>query len=118
MLSCSFGCGLIFQISGRGLVDSFFPLIFFTLLIVLTCKILEDVTACYCCDKHHDQKELQEERVYLLAFSYNSPSSREARAGAQVMTLEAESKWRPWRDCFLLSHPYSATFLMQHRSPV
>lgn len=55
----------------------------------------------YCSDKHHDQKQLGEDRVYLGYTSQPDTSLREAKGGIQprkVGTWRQELKQWPWRD--------------------
>ena len=47
---------------------------------------------CDCCDKHHDQKQTEEERVDSAYTPNHSPSLREAKDRKLEAETEAESK--------------------------
>ena len=55
-----------------------------------------------CCDKHHDQRQREEEKVDFTLQLIN-PSSREVRAGTQGRNLEAEADAQAMKEHFLLA---------------
>jgi hypothetical protein len=56
---------------------------------------------CDCCDKHHDQKQTEEERVDSAYTPNHSPSLREAKD----RKLEAETEAEAMEECCLPSCP-------------
>lgn len=67
----------------------------------------QDGSACvlvwFCqCNKHHDQRQVVEERTYRFGLQINCPSSREAKVGTKSETTEKCCSPACFQDTFLI----------------